>query len=195
MYHLGGLETQPPTANRHEHLTDPTVCIYGNIDVAESIDRVNSITDIIRVRSQPSKVTITQRQPILYYLAAYSAYVIIANGKVSYLDAERAQINLWKPIQLSQYVRQGATLVLIDGATQRPDNVTFNSFGALLDAVLADSGPSGCRGYDIPRGMKAYRNEALPASDPFAQIKSPINRTPLDATVAVGGGCPAVRTA
>eukprot|EP00198_Chlamydomonas_reinhardtii_P011111 XP_001700448.1 hydroxyproline-rich cell wall protein [Chlamydomonas reinhardtii] len=59
----------------------------------------------------------TKAQPYLHELSAFSAYVIPANDKMPYLDAEDAAFNLWKPLELREYVQAGGSLILLDGST------------------------------------------------------------------------------
>ncbi|KXZ51004.1 hypothetical protein GPECTOR_14g246 [Gonium pectorale] len=127
----------------------PNVLVYNNLRVVDSEERVAAIQGVISDRLELSSLSAIDVQPILYRLAAagVTAYIVPANGKESYLDAERAEVNMWKPLQLASWVHSGGTLILLDGAS--PGGGGANSFSQLLDELMRSAGPvlPRCKGY------------------------------------------------
>ncbi|KXZ51005.1 hypothetical protein GPECTOR_14g247 [Gonium pectorale] len=95
-------------------------------------------------------------QPTLFQLqrAGVAAYVIPANGKTSYLSTERAEVNMWKPLQLAIWVAAGGTLVLLDGARA---GVEGNTLAPLLDLLLTEAEPPRCKSRVFASEQRLFR--------------------------------------
>ncbi|KAG2437985.1 hypothetical protein HXX76_005599 [Chlamydomonas incerta] len=151
----------------------PRVLLYNSSRVVASSLR----TDLIMgVMGEVPDVAIrtTKAQPYLHELASFSAYVIPANDKMPYLEAENAEFNIWKPLELREYVEAGGSLILLDGSTghnPRPGS-SGNSFTGMLDLLLGAEGAAHCKGYLYGRDLLMYLRLTEPGA--LGSIHTPI---------------------
>ncbi|KAG2493790.1 hypothetical protein HYH03_008010 [Edaphochlamys debaryana] len=126
-------------------------------------------------------------------LSNTSAYVIVANGRQSYFTAENVGVNMWKALQLRQWVTAGGTLILLDGATGY--DMQDNSYLDVLDAVLDDGSPeferARCSGFALRREtwMQRRSGEGLTAyMKPSVEVRP--NRGAVGLVCSANGGQP-----
>ncbi|KAG2450604.1 hypothetical protein HYH02_004444 [Chlamydomonas schloesseri] len=152
----------------------PRVLLYNSSRVVASSLRTDLIVGLINDQVAGVSIRTTKSQPYLHELSAFSAYVIPANDKQPYLEAEDAGFNLWKPLELREYVQAGGSLVLLDGSTghnPRPGS-SGNSFTGMLDLLLGAEGAAHCKGYLYGRDLLMYLR--LAGEGALGNIHTPI---------------------